>query len=238
MNKPNIALIPLYDSERKSLWMLPEYMEGILEAGGIPVMLPLSEDTGVLDALAERYDGFLFTGGQDIAPSVYGMEKSALCGEVCPHRDAMEGYLLNRVLEGNKPVLGICRGLQLMNAVLGGTLYQDIPSELPSELIHRQKRPYDVPSHSVSLMPRTPLRQLLDTENMGVNSLHHQGIHRLSDRLQPMARAEDGLIEAAWMPEADFVWGVQWHPEFSFAGDQYSRKILRAFVEAAGGRAE
>ena len=99
MNKPNIALIPLYDSERTSLWMLPEYMEGILEAGGIPVMLPLSKDTGVLDALAERYDGFLFTGGQDIAPSVYGMEKSSLCGEVCPHRDAYSRIILRAFVE-------------------------------------------------------------------------------------------------------------------------------------------
>lgn len=234
MKRPNIALIPLYDSEKRSLWMLPEYMQGILQAGGIPVMLPLTEDTAVLDALAEQYDGFLFTGGQDLAPSLYGAAVSPLCGETCPERDFMEAYLLERALDRDKPVFGICRGLQLMNAVLGGTLYQDIPSEHPSGIIHRQQRPYDSPSHSVRLIPDTPLHELLQTDYLGVNSLHHQGIQTLSPRLAPMARAEDGLTEAVWMPEAAFAWAVQWHPEFSFHADSCSQKILRAFVEAAG----
>ena len=233
MKRPSIALIPLYDSKKDSIWMLPDYMDAILRAGGIPVMLPLTGDPAVLDALAGQYDGFLFTGGQDVSPDIYHTKTSPLCGETCPARDTMEQYLLNRLLELDKPVLGICRGLQIINAALGGTLYQDIPSQLPSAVCHRQGKPYDNPIHRVEILPDTPLRQLLGQEYLAVNSLHHQGICKLSPRLQSMAAAEDGLTEAVWMPDACFCWAVQWHPELAFIRDRNSMEILRCFVQAA-----
>lgn len=234
MNKLIIGITALYDSERASYWMLPGYMKGIEEAGGIPIMLPLTADKEVVEVLCAQCDGLLLTGGQDVSPALYGMSVSPACGEICHERDAMEEQLLRSFMRRDKPVLGICRGIQLLNAVLGGTLYQDLPTEYPSEVVHQQKPPYDVPAHGVSLVPGTPLHRLLRRDTLPVNSCHHQAIRMLSPHLVPMAMSPDGLVEAAFMPEARFIWAVQWHPEFSYRTDEGSRMILRAFVEQAG----
>jgi putative glutamine amidotransferase len=136
------------------------------------------------------------------------------------------------VLERNKPALGICRGIQIFNVLLGGTLHQDIPDRLPrSSLTHRQKPPYDRPVHRVSIEPGSPLHELLAVDSLAVNSSHHQGIAELSPRLGPMARSEDGLVEAVYMKDKSFVWAVQWHPEMALA-EEGSKKIFRAFVDA------
>lgn len=231
--KPLIGLIPLWDEMKQSYWMLPGYMKGIERAGGIPVMLPMTDDAAVLDQLADICQGFLLTGGHDVDPRVYGEKRAEACGECCQSRDAMEYGLLSAILERNKPVLGICRGIQFLNAVLGGTLYQDIPSEYPSEVNHHQSPPYDQPCHGVSLIPGSPLSDLLKRQRLSVNSYHHQGIKKLADRLQVMAKADDGLVEAVYMPDRCFVWGVQWHPEFSYEIDADSMRIFEAFVQAA-----
>lgn len=229
MKKPLIGLVPLVDEGRESYWMLPGYMTGVEQAGGVPVMLPLTSDEEALRRLAQGLDGFLLTGGHDVSPAVYGAPVSPRCGDCCPKRDEMEGLLLRLVLEADKPVLGICRGIQFLNAALGGTLYQDLPDERPSAVIHHQEPPYDQPSHPVSLLPGTPLAALMEAHTLPVNSCHHQGIKALAPALSPMAKAEDGLVEAVWMPAARFVWAVQWHPEFAFRTES-SRRIFRQFV--------
>lgn len=232
MKKPVIALIPLVDAGRDSLWMLPGYLNGISAAGGIGVMLPLTDNDEDVDEILSRFDGFLFTGGHDVDPNLYGQEKTGLCGELAPGRDAMEPKLLLRALEENKPVFGICRGLQLMNAVLGGTLYQDIPVQFPSQTNHRMAAPYGRAAHNVQILPGTPFAALDIPETIGVNSCHHQGILALSPRMAPMAVAPDGLIEAAHIPGKNFACAVQWHPEFFPVEDPISRIIFRAFVDA------
>lgn len=232
MKKPIIAVVPLVDEARESYWMLPGYFHGITEAGGIPVMLPLTDDPADLARLADEFDGFLFTGGHDVSPSCYGMEKLPYCRDCCPARDAMEGTLLPLVMAQDKAVLGICRGLQFCNAALGGTLYQDLPTEHPSSVVHSQQPPYDQPSHSVTVEAGSPLFAL-SGETAQVNSCHHQGIRALAPGLQVMARSEDGLVEAIWKPDARFFWAVQWHPEFSQAVDPLSKAIFRAFVVGA-----
>jgi len=234
MKKPMIGVIPLYDELRTSYWMLPGYMKGIEEAGGIPVMLPLTTDTEVILKLAETFDGFLFTGGQDVDPKWYGEEKSDLCGAACAERDKLEMELFRHVVEMDKPAFGICRGVQLMNVALGGSLYQDIPSEKNSPLTHSQKPPYDVPAHGVNIMPGTLLHQIVGCDSLRVNSYHHQGIKRLSERLIPAAYAEDGLTEAVNLPGKKFILGVQWHPEYMYESDPYSLRLFQAFVQACG----
>ena len=230
MKKPLIAINPLVDEERESYWMLPGYFRGILQAGGIPVMLPSLSESADLEALADAFDGFLFPGGQDVAPELYGAEVLPHCGPRCPERDEMEAAFLPLVRRRGKAVLGICRGLQFFNVALGGTLYQDLPTEHPSGLVHSQDRPYDAPSHAVQLLPGTPLQQLAGRDSAQVNSCHHQGIKALAPALRPMAVAEDGLIEAVYDPDARFFWAVQWHPEFSQAVDPLSQAIFEAFV--------
>ncbi len=231
--KPWIGCMPLVDKERESYWMLPGYMEGIALAGGLPIMLPLTEEENVIAQLAEQCDGFLLTGGQDVSPKMYGEKKLPVCGECSEERDKMEQLLLSWVLELDKPVLGICRGIQFLNAALEGTLYQDLPSELPSNLEHHQKPPYYVPSHKIEICEDTPLHKLLEKREISVNSYHHQGIKKLSPSLRVMAYAPEGLVEAVYMPDKKFVWGVQWHPEFSYQTDEDSIKIFQAFVNAA-----
>lgn len=233
MRKPVIGLIPLVDEGRDSFWMLPGYMNGIAKAGGIGVMLPLTGDDGDVHEILERFDGLLFTGGHDVSPELYGQEKLPICGDCCPGRDEMEKKLLLGALERDMPVLGICRGLQLMNAVLGGTLYQDIPTQLPSDTNHRMAAPYGRAEHSVMIHENTPFADLGIPETIGVNSCHHQGIHRLSEAMAPMATAPDGLVEAAYVPGKGFACAVQWHPEFFPVEDTVSSRIFRAFVEAA-----
>ena len=128
------------------------------------------------------------------------------------------------------PVLGICRGIQLINALMGGTLYQDLPTEYSSQTEHHQSPPYDVPCHEVRIVEGSPLFLLLGKSTIGVNSYHHQAVKRLAEGLSPMAYSEDGLVEAVQAQGKRFIWAVQWHPEFSYMKDADSRKIFREFV--------
>lgn len=233
MEKPLIGVVPLYDFEKESYWMLPGYMKGIEDSGGIPVMLPLTTDKDNILRLADSFDGFLFTGGQDVNPELYGEEIRDLCGQICHERDIMEKILFERILELDKPAFGICRGLQLFNVLLGGTLYQDIPTELSnSEIQHSQKPPYTKPVHNVHIRKDTLLYEIVQTDSLQVNSYHHQGIKNLSEQLVPMAAAEDGLVEAVVMPNKKFLLAVQWHPEFNYGLDENNFKLFSAFVSS------
>lgn len=233
MKKPIIGVVSLYDSERESLWMLPGYIDGIKTAGGMPIILPLSTDLAEIEELFNMCDGILLTGGQDVSPAVYHAEKSPLCGEECKERDIMEKQLLTLAIEKDKPLLGICRGIQFINAALGGTLYQDLPTEHPSSAIHSQKPPYDKPSHGVTIVKDSKLYDLLCREELMVNSYHHQAIKDLAPMLSCMAISEDGLCEAVTMEGLRFLWATQWHPELSFKTDENSLKIFKEFIKNA-----
>ena len=229
-NKPVIGVIPLFDYNKNSYWMLPGYFGGITEAGGLPVMLPLTNDSADIQQITFMCDGFLFTGGQDVDPKLYSARKTGACGECSSERDLMEELLLKRAMEADKPILGICRGIQFINAALGGTLWQDIPSQFSDTITHCQKPPYDVPIHEVNVRADSPLYDLLKADTIPVNSYHHQGVRALSPELLSMAEAPDGLIEAVYAPNKKFLWAVQWHPEFSYLKDGNSRLIFREFV--------
>jgi len=231
VKRPFIGVIPLWDGKKESVWMLPGYLDGVCAAGGLPVILPLTGDTDLLSDLFGRFDGFLFTGGQDVSPALYGEITKSYCGETCEKRDVMEAYLLRRAIEHDKPFFSICRGIQILNAVMGGSLYQDIPSELPSELIHKQKPPYDLPSHDVEISGE--LAELLKTNRLSVNSYHHQGIKRLAPGLTACAKSDDGLTEAVTVSGKRFALAVQWHPELSLM-EESSVRLFGAFI--AGSR--
>jgi putative glutamine amidotransferase len=233
MRTPLIGIVPLWDEDKKSLWMLPGYMDGIKCAGGLPVMLPLTSDEALIARICGTVDGILLTGGQDVSPSIYGEDVSACCGPLCIERDKMEALLVTEAIKLNMPILGICRGIQLFNALRGGTLYQDLPSQYKSKISieHNQSPPDDVSSHTVLICKGSPLHMLLGTTDIEVNSLHHQGICKLSPDLECMAIAADGLIEAVFMPEKTFAWAVQWHPELMLY-DYSSHLLFDAFVGA------
>jgi len=230
MERPTIGVIPLWDEKKDSIWMLPGYMQGLEEAGAVPVILPLTVSETALKQTVDLFDGFLFTGGHDVNPALYDQEKTEHCGEICEARDRMEAYIFHEaVLKQNKPALGICRGIQFFNVLLGGSLYQDIPTELPGAITHVKGPPYDVPAHSVRVFPQSPLYELIGKERIEVNSYHHQGINRIAEGLEIMALTDDGLVEAVYMPNRHYVWAVQWHPEFSLK-DEFSKKIFASFM--------
>ncbi len=224
--------MPLWDDEKDSIWMLPGYMDGVRQAGGLPIIFPFTEDEQELDQLVRMCEGFLFTGGQDVSPELY--QETPLEGLVttCGKRDAMERIVLEKAIEADRPILGICRGIQFINAALGGTLYQDIPSQHPSETEHHQHAPYDIPVHDVTIIKDSPLHKCLKVDHLPVNSCHHQAVRELAPGLKPMAISPDGLVEAVFLEDKTYLWAVQWHPEFSFKTDKYSRMIFRSFIKA------
>lgn len=232
--KPIIAVTALYDEERDSLWMLPGYFDGITRAGGIPLMLPLNVPPEDAEALLMRCDGLLITGGQDTQPQIYGEQNrgKSVC---CAARDELETVLLHRALEADVPVLGICRGIQFINAALGGTLYQDLLDEHPSEVCHAMQPPYDRGVHRVNIKEGTPLHQLLQTKSLLVNSYHHQAVKQPAPSLEVMAVSEDGLVEAVCRRDKHFFWAVQWHPELWAHSSREQQAIFDAFLNACRG---
>ena len=230
--KPVVGVMPLWDDEKDSIWMLPGYMDGLSRAGAVPFIFPFSADETELAQLMEFCDGFLFTGGHDVCPQLY--QEKPLEGLVssCEKRDMMETAVLRAAMEADKPVLGICRGIQLINAALGGTLYQDLPLQHPSNTNHHGHAPYDRPVHDVEIDKTSPLYECLGTEILPVNSYHHQAVKDVAEGLTVMAAAPDGIVEALYKPDRRFLWAVQWHPEFSYRTDGSSRQIFSAFAGA------
>ena len=207
--KKIVGLIPLYDDEKDSYWMLPGYMKVLEACGALPVMLPLTTDTEELDDCFRLCDGILMTGGHDVDPKLYGEHAKATCGTACSNRDQMETYLFKKALEEDKPVFGICRGVQLMNVLLGGTLYQDLPTEYPSGTEHHMTPPYDKPIHKVDVVSGTKLSDIIGAGEHAVNSYHHQAIKELAPGAEAMAYSEDGLVEAISVPGKSFLAGTR-----------------------------
>lgn len=230
--RPVIGLIPLYDDDKDSYWMLPGYMKVLERCGALPIILPLTTDPDELDDALSLCQGLLLTGGHDVGPDEYGEESRSACGIPCKERDAMEGYLLDKALLLDLPVLGICRGIQFMNAHLGGDLYQDLPSEYPCQVEHHMMPPYDRKAHDVEVLEGTLLADMIGAGIHAVNSYHHQAVRNLAPSVEPMAISEDGLTEAIVVQGRTFAMGIQWHPEFSYETSLDSMLIMQAFVDA------
>lgn len=228
--KPLIGIAPLFDDERNSIWMLPDYMNAIRHAGGVPVILPLEGTSEDICAAASVCSGFVLTGGQDVDPKIYGETPLPQCGTPNEIRDQTDYLILCHAMKYNLPLLGICRGIQLINAGLGGTLWQDLPSQTGTKIMHSQPPPRDIPVHDVRIIPGTPLHELLETEKLAVNSFHHQGVKDAAPGVTVMAVAEDGLVEAIAVDGKDFIWGVQWHPEHMFLKDGREMALFRELV--------
>ena len=229
---PWIGVLPLYNSEKRIFWINPLYMRGVEHAGGHAALLSLTENEESWEDACHMYDGFVFTGGQDVAPSLFGQEKIPECGYQAPIRDNQEIWMLRRLKELGKPVLGICRGLQVMNVAFGGTLIQDIPVQRPSRVVHLQQMPYELPHHQVTIRRDSLLFSLVEKEHLSVNSMHHQAVLDVANGFIVTALAEDGLVEAIELPDQQFFLGVQWHPEHMWQDYTSAREIWRGLVNA------
>lgn len=213
------------------------YVRAIEVAGGVPLLIHLTGDAGVLDALYRRCDALLFAGGEDVDPAHYGAARHPKLGSVVPLRDEVELALARRAAADRKPILGICRGIQVLNVALGGTLYQDIPAELPAASDHyataamgdRASTP-----HTMELAPDSWLAEQLGASSIAVNTLHHQSVRDIAPGLRVTGAAPDGVIEAVEGSGHGFIVGVQCHPEeLVERGDPRWRNLFRAFVQVA-----
>jgi putative glutamine amidotransferase len=207
-------------------------MNSILNAGGIPIVLPLTEDDEVIAASIGRIDGLLLAGGVDIDPQLYGEEPLPGLGQVTPDRDVWELKLTREAMRRSIPIFAICRGSQMLNVAAGGTLYQDLASQKPGALQHSQKAPRDHLSHSVNAERDTLLHRIVGQERFTVNSFHHQAVKQLAPGFRATAWAADGVIEAYEQPDSPFVLGVQWHPENLARSREPARRLFAAFIEA------
>ena len=232
--RPLIGVMPLYQKDNGNIWINPGYLRGIEAGGGAPILLHLSEDPAYWEQLCDLCDGFLFTGGPDVEPTLYGREKIPECGYILPARDNMEITMLRSLLKTKKPILGICRGAQLINVAAGGTMYQDLPTQRPGPTDHNQieKAEFTVPTHTVEVLPDTLLSRVLGTEVLPVNSMHHQAVWETAPGLRVSAVAPDGLTEAVESLTHPFVLGVQWHPEFLWPEAPRQKALFSALVRA------
>lgn len=235
--KPIIGISPLYDVEKRGLWMRPGYLDVLYACGAIPLVLPFGSDAVDVEQILSICDGLLLTGGPDVSPERYGQTANETCDETQPFRDELEYQLMEKALDEDMPIFGVCRGEQILNVYLGGTLYQDLATELPGSLNHAMKPPYETPCHKVLLDEGEPLAVLLGESELPVNSIHHQAIKKLAAELCPLAHAMDGVVEGVWMPGKRFVWGVQWHPEWIWDVDARQQRIVQRFVDACARKA-
>jgi len=213
--------------------MNDSYIKAITRAGGIPVILPNNTDISCVEELAENLDGFLLSGGDDVDPALFGERATAKLGAVIPRRDNFEIALTRYVLEKtSKPILGICRGIQVMNVAMGGSLHIDLPSD--GKLCHSLGMyPRNVCSHDIEVKGGTRLAQIMGEGVGHVNSFHHQAVKKLADCFVSSARStEDDVLEALELPGERFVVGVQWHPE-ELVENEAAVHLFRSFVLAA-----
>ena len=231
MSNPIIGLLGIVDDE-KDTKIKSTYVNAIEKSGGVPILLPYVKAHESIGAFADICDGFLFSGGVDINPEYYGETINNEGVEIQAYRDELEFKVFNAILPTKKPIMAICRGSQFINVALGGTLYQDIPSQIKTDILHRQSESRDKPSHTVSIKEGTPLSSLLKCDSITVNSFHHQAIKKLASGLGVMASSNDGIIEAVYSYSEPYIRAYQWHPELLFETDDASRSVFMDFIYA------
>lgn len=241
--KPIIACMTFHqDEERVSLSVSPKvvlteaYVTAVIQAGGIPVLIPVGLPVADLEAVLAMADGVLLPGGGDVHPRFYQEPWSDQILGLDVARDELEVATVQTAVAQGLPLLGICRGHQVMNVALGGTLWADLPSQMPGSLPHDfdDVQPRNYEAHGVSLVADSLLAQVLGETETAVNSLHHQGIKTLAPGLRAVAFAPDGLVEAVELPDHPFTLGVQWHPEWLAPDRPDMAKLFKQFVQAAG----
>jgi len=237
--KPLIACtayrITLPINDQTGMALSAAYTQAIIDAGGIPLMVPLGLDSNAWLKIFNMVDGVMLPGGGDILPASYNRPVETQLRGADEDRDMFEIWMAQTAIEQKKPLLGICRGHQVMNVALGGTLWQDVPSELPSDTMHDTQ---GLParshiSHTAIVDLNSRLGRTLQERKVHVNSIHHQAIQELGKGLTVTAVSPDEIIEGIELPDHPFAVGVQWHPEWLVQKDPIHRRLFASFMQAA-----
>lgn len=218
----------------RQIFVRENYMDSVLRAGGIPVLLPEVEDEDTIEQMLDSLDGILLAGGGDVNPARYGEEMLPACGEADEKRDTFEFKLVAQAMKRRMPIFGICRGSQVLAAAMGGTLFQDIESQkgIPAEH-HSQKPPYGEAVHRVCLKSGGLFERITGVKEVQTNSMHHQAVKDAGPNLVVEGTAEDGVIEAFSARECDNIFAVQFHPEYLSDHDKAAQKMFNHLVSLA-----
>ena len=225
------------EMETSRFYLGRDYSEAVAAAGGVPAHISLIPDPGYIVEVMSDLDGILLPGSNtDVDPVRYGQEPIPQLGTVIPEKDETDLLVLSEAERLKMPVFGICFGMQMINVFYGGTLFQDIFSQITGCLKHEQGRPTDRNSHGIGIQRGTLLHQLAGNDEARVNTSHHQAVDRLGRHLKVTAWAPDGVAEAIEGTKGDhFVLGAQWHPELTYTKDGLSQRLFQAFVNVAAG---
>jgi putative glutamine amidotransferase len=236
---PTQTLEEIPDELPRCWVMSQQYVRVLVAAGALPWIIPLIQnDFTTLRGIYDQLDGVFLPGGVDLHPSTYDEHPNDLCGRTDPARDEIELSLTRWALEDGKPLFAVCRGIQVVNVAAGGTVHQDLATQLAGAIKHdyfprRGGYSRDLLVHEVEVAAGSRLASLLGTSTVRVNSMHHQGIKQLAPGLRPTAYAPDGLIEGLESPNGHFLLGVQWHPEALVERDPRMQRLFTAFIQAA-----
>lgn len=234
--RPIIGLTPSLESGEHKIYTPTSYPKAIIEAGGNPVFFNFTRDDEMIEAYAAMVDGVLFSGGDDVDPSTYGEEQIWGCGDIVPLRDDFEIKLLKVLVEKypKKPILGICRGAQVLNVGMGGTLYQDLRSQKDGCIRHQQQQSSHYASHKAVVEEGSLLQRIYGSTEVKVNSFHHQAVKDLAPGMRLTAVASDGVVEGFEKPDHPYFVAVQWHPERLVEGPHHPehKPLFKSFVDA------
>jgi putative glutamine amidotransferase len=230
---PLIGITTSARDERGRFYLAAAYVEAVRRAGGLPVLLPHGEPH--LAELAAKLDGVILSGGGDVEPSLYGGQPHETIYMVDLERDRTEIELAQRLVKWETPILSICRGIQVLNVALGGTLVEHLPDEVGEEISHRGQPPRAV-QHEVIIDPEAHLARVVGQDRVTVASWHHQSVRQAAPGLRVVAKAPDGTIEAVEAPDHPWLIGVQWHPELTAIEDPSQQRLFDGLVEAAARR--
>lgn len=209
------------------------YISAIEHAGGIPILLPLIQDDSCIAESFSLLDGLLLPGGPDVDPLLYAEEPQPVMGQLDVSKDRVEMSLIPRALELDLPILGVCRGIQILNVAAGGTLYQDVSMSSSNALKHRQEAPGSYATHAISIQEGSRLLEILGQSEMRVNSFHHQAVKEPASGFVISAVTQDGIIEGIESPHHSFVIGVQFHAELMWQSNSSVNNLFAAFIRAA-----
>ncbi|HEY9061641.1 MAG TPA: gamma-glutamyl-gamma-aminobutyrate hydrolase family protein [Pseudobacteroides sp.] len=232
--RPLIGVTPWYDYDKQLTFIKKGYCEGVNKAGGLGVLLPMCTQPELMENMVQSCDGFLISGGPDVDPKYFNEMNLPFNQDISPYRDTLEIFITRRAIELNKPLFGICRGIQIMNVAMGGSLYQDIHSQINDRKLikHSQAAPRWYPTHKINVKKDSILSKLLKATSIEVNSFHHQAIKDTAPGFEISSLSEDGIIESIEYKNHKFALGVQWHPELMWEANSVFLSLFEGLVQS------